>query len=55
MFDLSKSECLFYGGIVMMAVTVVLAIAGIVVFITTGRRLKRTLEEEYGKPLHIQK
>lgn len=47
---LSVSEWLFWGGIAVMAGAAVLAIACLIVFSFTGRMLKRTLEEEYGKP-----
>lgn len=50
MFGLSGSEVLFYGGIGMMVVCVVLAVCCLVLFVFSGRKLKRKLEEEYGKP-----
>lgn len=50
MFGLSDSEMLFYGGIVMMVVCAVLAVLRVVLFVVAGRKLKRKLEEEYGKP-----
>lgn len=46
-----ESELLFYGGLACMAAAAVTGAACIVIFIATGRRLKRKLEEEYGKPL----
>lgn len=45
------SECFFYGGIALMAGSVLLTMAGILVFTATGRRLKQKLEEDYGKPI----
>lgn len=50
MFGLSESELFFYGGIVMMAAAGILAALCIAVFVCTGRRLKKKLEQEYGKP-----
>ena len=50
MFGLSNSEVLFYGGIGMMVVCAVLAVVCVVLFVVAGRKLKRKLEEEYGRP-----
>jgi len=50
MFGLSGSEALFYGGIGIMAVAAVLALVCLVVFLLTGKRIKRKLEQEYGRP-----
>ena len=47
---LPVSESLLYGGIAAMAAAAVIAAAGIVIFTVTGRKLRRKLEEEYGKP-----
>lgn len=44
------SEFLFYGGIALMAVTALAAIISVIVFRITGRKIKDTLEGEYGKP-----
>ena len=49
MAGLSGSEMLLYGGIAVMAVAAVAAIACVAVFCSTGRKLKRTLEQKYGK------
>lgn len=38
-----------------MAVVAALVITGIVIFAITGRKIKRKLEEEYGKPPISQK
>lgn len=46
---LSSSEILFYGGMVGMAVTIFMLVVMLVVFRITGNRLKRKLEQEYGK------
>lgn len=51
MSGLSGSELLFYGGIAVMAGAVAAALLCAVLFAVTGRRLKRKLEEEYGRPL----
>ena len=48
--NVSVSERLLYGGIAAMAAVAVIVAVGIVVFAFTGRRLRRKLEEEYGKP-----
>jgi len=48
--DLLESEFLFYGGIVLMVVTTFAAIISILVFRITGKKIKDTLEGEYGKP-----
>ncbi len=46
---MTESELLLYGGIGVMVLTTVSAIACMVVFLHTGRRLKKKLEQEYGK------
>ncbi len=46
----SETQMLFWGGIGVMAGAAVLAVICLVVFIITGQRLKKKLEEEYGKP-----
>lgn len=43
------SEQLFYGGIVGMASAVFLAVLCVVLFVISGKRLRKRLEEEYGK------
>ncbi|MCI9321102.1 MAG: hypothetical protein HFH05_13675 [Lachnospiraceae bacterium] len=48
--NLSVSEKLLYGGMAGMAAVAVLVITGIVIFCVTGRKIRRKLEEEYGKP-----
>lgn len=50
MGDLSVSEILFYSGIAGMGTAAVLAVLAIAVFAVTGRRLKKKLEQDYGKP-----
>lgn len=46
----TQSELLLYGGIAVMGAACVLGAVGILVFKITGKRLKRRLEQEYGKP-----
>ncbi len=50
MLHLSGSELLLWGGIGVMAVSVGLGIVCMVLTFFTGRRLKKKLEKEYGKP-----
>lgn len=45
----SGSELWFYGGIVLMAVAVVMALLCIVMFRISGKRLRNKLEKDYGK------
>ena len=49
-FGLSVSNFLFYGGIVIMAAAAAAMVICTVVFTFTGRKLKRKLEKEHGKP-----
>lgn len=48
----TESEMFLYGGIGIMGAVGILAVVSIVAFTLTGRRLKRKLEQEYGKPQH---
>lgn len=50
MIGLSSSELIFYGGIAVMAVTGVLAVICVILFCFTGKRIRKRLEQEYGKP-----
>lgn len=50
MFGLSGSEILFYGGLAVMGAAASLGAAAFVAFHITGRRLRKKLEQEYGKP-----
>lgn len=50
MIGISSSEIIFSSGIVVMAAACVLAVVCTVVFTVTGKRLKKRLEQEYGKP-----
>lgn len=49
MFGLLESEIIFYSGIAIMGIAVLCAVAGILIFTYTGRKLQSRLEEEYGK------
>ena len=53
--NLPISEKLLYGGISAMAAVAVLAVAGIIIFTLTGKKLRKKLEKEYGKPSVSQK
>lgn len=46
----SETELLYWGGIGVMAGAVVLAVICLSVFLVTGRKLKKKMEEEYGRP-----
>ena len=45
----TTSEILFYGGIALVSFAVFFALACIIIFKITGQKLKKTLEQEYGK------
>lgn len=45
----SVSQYLFFGGIAGMAVSVGLGIICALIFMVTGRKIRRILEEEYGE------
>lgn len=49
---LSESELLFYGGIVIMAAAGLLAAVSAAVFTVTGKKIRKKLEQEYGKARH---
>lgn len=49
MWNVSVSELLFYGGLIGMGTTMILALLAAVIFRITGKNLKKKLEEEYGK------
>lgn len=48
MFGLSGSELLLYGGLCIMAGTLLTALISVVVFIRAGKKLKEKLSQEYG-------
>ena len=47
---MQNSELLFYGGILIMSIAVIVMTISLIMFHITGRRIKKRLEEEYGKP-----
>ncbi len=47
---MSGSELLFYGGIAMMITAAAASLPVGAVLVFTGRRLRRKMEQEYGKP-----
>jgi hypothetical protein len=49
MGKLTTSTCLLYGGIAAMILAVVLLVVFLCVFSRKNRRLKRTLDEEFGE------
>ncbi len=49
MIGWSESQCLFFCGAAGMAVSVGLGLICTLIFLFTGRKIRRTLEEEYGK------
>ncbi len=50
MLQLSTSQLLFYGGIAGIAVSVIAMAVSAAVFKATGRKIRKDLEKEYGKP-----
>lgn len=44
-------ELIFYGGIAVTVAACVLALICAVIFALTGKKLRKRLEEEYGKPM----
>lgn len=48
--DMNSSEYLFWGGVILMGTAAVMAVLLTGVFFHTGRKLKKKLEQEYGKP-----
>lgn len=48
--EMNSSDLLFGGGIALMGAAAVLAVVCMIVFCTTGRKLKKKLDQEYGKP-----
>lgn len=49
--NLTSSELLFYCGLAIMVIVLILTVVCIIVFIITGRGLKEKLIREYGEPL----
>ena len=50
MLYVSEGQWLLCGGIAVMSVSAVLSAAVMIIFTLTGRRIKKKLEQEYGKP-----
>lgn len=50
MFKLSGSEVLFYGGLAVMCISVLLAAICTTALKISGKRLRKKLDLEYGKP-----
>ena len=50
MLNWSGSELLLYGGIAIMGLAVLFTAVSGIIFFLTGKKLKKKLEEEYGKP-----
>lgn len=48
--NMTSSEQILYVGIAIIILAVVLAVVSTILFLLSGRRLKNTLEKEYGKP-----
>lgn len=48
MFGLSGSEYLLYGGLTVMAISVIAAVVCVIVFRAAGKKIRRMLEQEYG-------
>ncbi len=46
--SLNSSEILFYSGIMLMVLAVILTITFLIIFRLSGKKLKKTLEQEYG-------
>lgn len=46
--SLNSSDILFYSGIMIMIFAVIIALACFVIFRISGKKLKKTLEQEYG-------
>lgn len=49
MLGISESELLLYSGIVLMAAAILLALLSIIIFVMTGRQIRKKLEQEYGE------
>ncbi|MCI9143769.1 MAG: hypothetical protein HFH87_14345 [Lachnospiraceae bacterium] len=49
MNGLTPSEIMFYGGIAVMCLTAVAAVCCVILFKITGKKIRKILEQEYGK------
>lgn len=52
MTNWSASEWFLYGGIGIMVLAILLMVTCIVIFTLTGKKVRKKLNEEYGKPRH---
>ncbi len=50
MFGWTTSELLFYCGIGIMILAAIAGAVSVIVFRVTGKRIKKNLEREYGRP-----
>lgn len=48
MMELTRSEVLFYSGIGIVIISIILAFSFFVIFYITGKRIRLELEKEYG-------
>ena len=55
MFGLERYEVLFYGGIILVVITVIALIVFLAVHGVKGVNLRKTLDEEYGDPQHYNR
>lgn len=55
MFGLERYEVLFYGGIILVAITVIALLVFLAVHGVKGTNLRKTLDEEYGDPQHYNR
>lgn len=49
MLDLSRGQLLLYGGIGLIAAAAVAAVACIVIFVVTGKKIRGKLQQDYGE------
>ena len=52
MLDLSSGQLLLYGGVGLIAAAAVAVIVCIVIFLMTGKKIRKELEHDYGKLEH---
>lgn len=52
MAGFTTSEILFYSGIGIMLLSILIGGIGSIIFLRSGKKIKEQLEEEYGKPRH---
>lgn len=49
MLGISESELLLYSGIVLMSAAILLALLSIIIFVMTGKQIRKKLQQEYGE------